>query len=357
MGRPSKPWYREQVGAWVARVGGVQYKLAEGKGLKAERAAYKALNKVIEDQGKAEASTGDISTRELCDRFLDHVQRTCKPISFEWYKRHLKNFLTAVGKTRLSNTVTPTMVDEWLDGRKWSQTTRHGFITAVKACYRWGFKKKKLIPGNPLADVEKPGIDRREVCLSPETVQRVLNAVDGDFKDLLVFWHETGARPNEAYSITASDVELAGSKIIMESKTSKRTRRKRVIVLTPVALEVVKRRMEAHPEGVIFTNRAGTAWTRHTVAHRFERLRKQLDLGSELTAESFRHTLCTDMLSQGHNTEVVAAVLGHSSSAMISKHYSHLIDRHDVLLKAVNATRHDETSNGQSESPSGPEVA
>ena len=51
------------------------------------------------------------------------------------------------------------------------------------------------------------------------------------------------------------------------------------------------------------------------------------------------HSFAIDVLANGVPDATVAALLGHSSTAMLHKHYSHLTARADVLRKAASMVR------------------
>jgi len=61
--------------------------------------------------------------------------------------------------------------------------------------------------------------------------------------------------------------------------------------------------------------------------------------GLIVTAYGVRHTFATDALSRGVPDAHVASLLGHSSTAMLHKHYSHLTERASTLKAAVERIR------------------
>jgi site-specific recombinase XerD len=61
-------------------------------------------------------------------------------------------------------------------------------------------------------------------------------------------------------------------------------------------------------------------------------LRAKLGLEKPITAYSFRHKFITEALLAGMNTAVVAELVGHRSTAMITSHYSHLL-QHPVQMR------------------------
>jgi integrase len=56
-------------------------------------------------------------------------------------------------------------------------------------------------------------------------------------------------------------------------------------------------------------------------------------------AYGYRHTFATDALANGVPDAQVAELLGHSGTAMLHKHYSHLTARSKVLQEALGKVR------------------
>jgi integrase len=57
------------------------------------------------------------------------------------------------------------------------------------------------------------------------------------------------------------------------------------------------------------------------------------------TAYGYRHTYATSALAKGVPDATVAALLGHSSTAMLHRHYSHLTSQAKVLRNAAALVR------------------
>ena len=61
--------------------------------------------------------------------------------------------------------------------------------------------------------------------------------------------------------------------------------------------------------------------------------------GVKAMAYGYRHTFATDALVKGLPDAQVAALLGHSSTTMLHKHYSHLMSQAGVLRSASAMVR------------------
>ncbi len=134
------------------------------------------------------------------------------------------------------------------------------------------------------------------------------------------------------------DLETGQGIVVMPGKTTRRTGKSRVIYLSETAKNLVLLKMASGRRGPLFRNNRGLPWTRHALAHAMKRLRDKIKLGKECTAESFRHGWVTDAKLKLPNS-VVAELAGHTSTAMVDKHYGHLSERKSHLAEAAALVR------------------
>jgi integrase len=332
MGRPSTVKFRQDRDAWVTTIGGKYVTLARGK--RNRRQAMDEFHR-LKANGGNQGPGASISVGELCDRLLDWVAENRSPLTYEWYKRHLRSFVRHVGPSSAASALRPFHVTEWIKSQEWEQSTRHGAITAVKRAFRWG-RRQGYLESDPMEPLDKPGIKRRETILRPDQEHEVLNAIHGPLRDYLEFMHETGCRPSEVARLEAS--HLSEDAAILSGKTTRATGRLREIYWTDRAKEIVDRLAGENPAGPNFRNSRGAPWTRNALAWAMSRVRKRLGLGGECTAESFRHGWITDAKLKQPNS-VVAQLAGHSSTATVDKHYGHLNERRAELSRAAASVR------------------
>ena len=69
-----------------------------------------------------------------------------------------------------------------------------------------------------------------------------------------------------------------------------------------------------------------------------EAMRKRAGV-SGVFAYGYRHTFATDALAHGVPDAHVAELLGHSGTAMLHRHYSHLTARSQALRDALGKVR------------------
>jgi integrase len=320
--------------------------------------------------------------------------------TLDWYADYLTSFLEHLRGLEKPQPEVPTMTVEqlmpdhvyaWVDGQERWKTSRRGAIVAVQRAFNWAAKAGKLrsLGGrSPLAGMEKPPQGRRELVIAPQQFTEAVAAVkDQEFRDLLTAAWETGARPNELYTVEASFLDEANARWVFPIRLSKGRKVQRVIYLTDRALEIALRLSAARPKGPIFRNTDGKPWNMSSVKCRFQNLRitqgrkrvrelgleppslprlkaveradparrreqerkvltrrRQITLlakehGPRYNLYAFRHSFVTEALIQGLDAVTVSVLVGHRDTTMISRHYAHLTDRHDHLREAATRAR------------------
>lgn len=312
MARPPQPWRRrDSSGAWHCQVRGAQVYLAPATATKTE--AREALTRYLAELGQPDPAPrrppkrpvlpAGLATSAVLDWFLDDTEKRVArgelaPVTLEGYDRYLSGAIEAIGAVPAAD-LKPHHVQAWIDARgdAWNATSRYNAITAVKTAFSWA-KQVGRIPENPIAGMKRPTPLRREIILSGDQFRAVLAAVpDQEFRDLWTGIGLTGCRPGEVYGMTAARFNREAGTWSVPNKTRAKTgERLRTVYLTPVAAELSARLAARHPAGPLFRNLAGTAWTRHTVARRLERLADRLKMGREAVAYSLGHLYITDAL-------------------------------------------------------------
>jgi integrase len=345
--RQPQPWRRKDVegNPWYARIKGQKVWLAPGDAPKAE--AHKALRLALSEADKAQPRQGGLTFRDVVNLFLAATDSAVKrgekkPLTAESYRRFLLPAASGFGKHPVA-ALKPHHVSSWLDApreKPWNSTTRNNAITAVKTCLNWA-RREGHVPDNPLRDMAKPPALVTEADMTPAIAAEILDAArDAAFRDFVTVAFATGARPSELMRLEARHLDLNAGVATLDGKTTGRTGRRRVIHIGAVAGLLAKLARE-RPSGPLLLNSAGTPWTRHTLAHRFGRLRKRLGLGKEATAKGFRHGFATDGLEGGIPIATMAELMGHTGTKMIERHYSKLRQRADHLRDAAAKVRPD----------------
>lgn len=346
MARTPRPWYRAGRG-WYVELDGKQELLARGARDATRKEALAVFHRLLgaRAEGVRKAAAG-LVVGEVCQLLIYHARENLAPLTAEFYRRHLGSFSGFCGGKTVA-AVAPRDVAAWLDTHPdWGPTTRAGAVTAVKRAFRWAARQGH-IDRDPLEATEKPRPRRRELILNREQADAIRTAIAADdpFGDLLDVLRETGCRPSEAEQIEARHLDPSGLRVVMASKTTAETGQMRVIHLNPRAAAILARWAAVRPQGPLLRSadsrrgKTDRPWTRSIVKSRFARLRVKLKMGKEATAESYRHLFATDALERGIPIATVAELMGHQSTAMLSRYYSKLAQRHAHLREALHQVR------------------
>jgi integrase len=343
--RPSKPWYWSQRDLWCCTVAGQRHVLAEGKANK--RVALEEFHRLMASLGRRGAAPPQRATfAELADLFLEDVCRAVErgeraAITYEGYVRFLSSAAERMGAQRVAD-LTPHAVLAWCEAPalKWGPTTRANALTAVKAMTRWA-RRRGLLREDPLVDLKKPTRRKREAVLTDDQVRAVLGATEGTpFADLIFGLWESGCRPNELVTLTADRVDVERGTWLVVNKTRTSTgQQHRAIFLTPALVELSRRLLERHPEGLVFRNARGRAWTRNAQACAWRRLRGKLGMGPEATSYAIRHRYGIEGLRRGLDSSELAALMGHTNPKMVDQVYGHWDQQADRLREAALRVR------------------
>ena len=138
--------------------------------------------------------------------------------------------------------------------------------------------------------------------------------------------------------MTAEDIDwLSGVATLADHKTAAKTGKPRHIYFPENALALLKRLAKRNPTGTILRNENGEKWEKDAIALTMRRACKRA--GVKALCCAYRHTFATDSLVAGISAEIVAALLSHQSTAMMSKHYGHLSAHAKVLQAAAARVR------------------
>lgn len=283
--------------------------------------------------GKQAATT----VRELADLFLADARTRLKDRTVGQYAADL-DLLTAKLGSKPAASVGPADLSRWLAGMTCGPTTKGIRLRSASACFGWA-ERMDMIAANPVRKVARPKERSRgaESVIAPEDHARLLAKASPTFRLVLRVLHGTGCRPGEASRITAENFDPDTGVIRLEEHKSDHHGRPRLIFVPPDLSAELRELAGRFGSGPLLRTAAGNPWTGRSITRAMQKLKAAA--GVRAMAYGYRHGFATDALVRGLPDAQVAALLGHSSTAMLHKHYSHLTAQTHALRDAVAKVR------------------
>ena len=330
MARKPRPWYRADRDQWCVVVSGKRISLGVSgpENLDAAVEAYRlflqsqpGVPAVVPPPPQASPTVGD-----ACRRFLDR-RGHLKPGTLSQYRWACGHLVGRFGTESVTD-LDPALVLSWVMSRDWSSSSQHDCLSVIAAVLKEA--------GNPV-EFRKPPKESRgsSAVIPPEIAERVIALAHGEFGPFLRFLWLTGCRPGEAANLTADAVDLAHATArIRDHKTRGKTGKDRLIFLTDAAVVLLREQVRRYPRGPLFPGPTGKVMSPPRIVRRMRWLSKKV--GHPVVAYAFRHDFATRALVAGVPDTHVAAMLGHSDTSMVSRHYSHVSQFSNVLREAAD---------------------
>lgn len=340
------PWFRKSRNAWYATLNGRMANLkvkGEGNGAAAQTAWHRLMAGLpdeaptLEPKPQAVRPSPKPTALTVCDLtsgFLVDATHRLKPATVRWLVRMLAGF--TVFDVLPAEQLTPDAVEQHVRGLGGKPNTQRHRLASLVQAVRWAVRTRRL-SANPLAGVRLPTAQSRgaEAVITPADHARLIEHAEPSFKPFIQALWLTGTRPGELAGLMASQV---GDAIRLQHHKSAHKGLNRVVYLSPEALALFREQAQHHPSGPLFRNTRGQAWTANAIGHAMRAACRRAGLPVR-HAYGYRHAYATEALARGVPDATVAALLGHSNTAMLFRHYSHLSSRADVLRAAAARVR------------------
>jgi site-specific recombinase XerD len=335
MARQAKPFYYPCKGTWYVRIDGRRTSLGV-QGIKAKKQAYDAWHSLIVNGVQVK---DDLTINDLTKAFLRDAKERVSVGCYANYSIFADAFLPAFGK-RHADDLTNNAVESFARKQStWSNTYRSQFLGFVVCVYRWAMRER-MISVNPIANVKRPPKSSRGVhaVITADEHQTLIAHADDFMRDFLTLLWLTGSRPSEIAGLTAEQIrQSTNGVVVLSNHKSAHHGHARMLILNDEALSIVSRRATQVGEGLLFAGLNGRL-TARAIGGRMEHLCRRAKLRN-IIAYGYRHTFATDALSKGIADTHVASLLGHSSTTMLHKHYSHLTARTNLLRDVARQVR------------------
>jgi len=297
-------------------------------------------------------------TRLLSDaaqEFLDAKEAAgLRPNTIEAYTYVLEGLQEHAGSEITVRQVAPSSVRQYVHAPKVvageaepvSNATKRHRHSHLSTFFRWAIDQG-WADENPVEEVTKPRKEEsKKAFLSPEGVEKVLSAIDGHrevrknepgptpnnawLKEIIVVAVGTGLRRGELLNLQWRDVDLDGGRVYVRNRDGFRAKngQERAVPLVGEAhemLSAMKESQRAIPNDPVFTDENGNVPRPDRVTKRFKFYvrRAKLQDREDLHFHSLRHTTASWLTMEGVPKQVIAEVLGHTSTRMTER-YSHL---------------------------------
>jgi integrase len=241
----------------------------------------------------------------------------------------------------------PIIVTGWLDKQKtWNSSSQNTAISVLSRAFNWA-KEQGILARNPVYGMAKPEklVRGKEVVL-PEALQDLLiRLANAALAKVLRFLRGTGARPGEVIHAECKHYHKGIGAVVFpwnpapgeyRWKTAKKTKRDRVIYLTPDLQTLVEGEIESRGgSGRLFITARGRKWNNNNLTNRVVQLARHKEVKQwcrksgfdpgKIMCYAFRHSYITRMLVAGCPVKLLADLCG-TSVKMIEETYSHAHD-------------------------------
>lgn len=200
----------------------------------------------------------------------------------------------------------------------------------LRQYFAWAVEER-IVDVDPMAKLKKRRDEGRTTVLDEDTVRKLLILPDkstfAGLRDyaLICFFMDTGARPNEAFSLGIHDIDLKAKEARIASGVSK-TGVSRTLPISTITAQAIANLIQSRHHMwknnvTVFCSAEGTPMRNDTWGDRLEVYAKLL--GVKFHPYALRHTFATLFLRGGGNALALQRLMGHSTLDM-TKRYVHL---------------------------------
>ncbi len=332
-----------------------KYRTIRGSKRHAQQELRRMLTAV--DEG-SHADPGKLTVGDWLEQWLDEAQHSVSPKTNQRYReiveKHLAPNIGAVplGKLQpvhVQNYYAQALKSGRRDGKGGlsRQTVIHHDRVLHVALKR--ARALRLIPTNPIEDVERPRVERREIeVLEPDETTVLLKAAAGTRLHTPIFVAlATGLRRGELLALRWLDINLDRAALTVAQsleqtkdglrfKAPKTKRSRRTIALSPSAVEILqahrvnqlKERMALglgrNETGLVFARHDGELVNPRNFSKEFTRIVRRAGV-RPITFHGLRHTHFTNLLREGVHPKIASERAGHASIAITMDVYSHAV--------------------------------
>jgi integrase len=208
--------------------------------------------------------------------------------------------------------------------RRQRKATSNRVLTILKAALNQAWRDEKIPSDSAWRRVEPfEDVDAARVrYLTIDECRRLINASQGEFRDLVRAALATGCRFGELAALQVRDFNPdAGTLHIRTSKSGKA----RHVVLNDEGAELFARLAAGRPGDALMLRKAdGDRWGKSNQARPMAEACEHARIEPLAGFHTLRHSYASHTVMAGAPLIVVARNLGHADTRMVEKHYGHL---------------------------------
>jgi integrase len=227
-------------------------------------------------------------------------------------------------RTRRGQVQKHRIVEDDDEARRRRKATANRVLTILKAALNRAWRDEKIPSDSAWRRVEPfEAVDAARVrYLTIDECRRLLNASEGEFRDLVRAALLTGCRFGELAALQVRDFNRdAGTLHVRRSKTG----RARHVVLNDEGVELFGRLAAGRPGVELMLRKAdGDRWGKSNQARPMAEACERARIEPPASFHTLRHTYASHAVMAGAPLIVVARNLGHADTRMVEKHYGHL---------------------------------
>lgn len=230
------------------------------------------------------------------------------------YRRCITEFETYLSND--GNQLTTEAIEAYIGDRLaagWSKRYANCNLSAIRSYCRWRYRQApKDDPAKPIRTLKEDPPKRR--ILSHEEYQKVMAAISGQDRDIVVFLVKTGLRASEFTSLTWEDISPDFTYLTVIGKGQKT----RMIPLNSACRGILTKYKTEDPSGRLPFCRMH----RVTLGKVCGRVAKKAGV-KHFNPHACRHYFATELMSRGVSIYKISKVLGHASITVTEKVYLH----------------------------------
>jgi integrase len=285
---------------------------------------------------KAPATCGPFTVAAAMDSYFERLEHEGSKSLVDARGRAALHILPALGDVPVAD-LTRDTISKWLTGLagkaqdsqdgdavRQHRASANRVLTILRAALNQAFRDGKVASDVPWRTVQPfRNVDAPRLrYFARDEVSRLINAAQGNFRDLVKAALFTGCRYGELGRLRAGDFNPdSGTVFVGQSKSGKA----RHAVLTDEGQRFFETLTVGRPGGALMLSHAdGSAWG---PAHQIRQMAEACRAARIEPAAGFhilRHTAASHLVMSGVPLNVVAHNLGHADTRMTERHYSHL---------------------------------